>query len=45
MTELEKLESLVVRETCAEAEHDAVGVIVGERSQAVEFFLSGCVPQ
>lgn len=31
--------------TCAEAQHDAVGVIVGERSQTVEFFLSGGVPE
>jgi hypothetical protein len=29
----------------AEAEHDGVGVVVGEGAEAVEFFLAGGVPQ
>jgi hypothetical protein len=29
----------------AEAEHDGVGVIVGEGSESVEFFLTGSIPE
>lgn len=31
--------------TYAEAEHDGVGIIVGQGAQTVEFFLAGRVPE
>jgi hypothetical protein len=31
--------------TYAEAEHDGVGIIVRQRTQTVEFFLAGRVPE
>lgn len=31
--------------TYAEAKHDRVGVIIGQRPEPVEFFLSGRVPE
>jgi hypothetical protein len=31
--------------TYAEAEHDGVGIIVGQGAQTVEFFLAGCIPE